>query len=112
MPPSVSVPLAFLFYGSFYLLIPRGFLPVFFAGFLFGYVCYDTLHYATHHAPMRGKLGHWLKHHHLRHHYLDKDRGFGVSTPLWDFVFRTMSGRRNQEPSAQGDSVRANEQLL
>ena len=89
MPPSVSIPLAILFYGLFALVIPSGFLPLFYAGFLSGYVCYDCIHYATHHAPMKGKLGHWLKHHHLRHHYHDEERGFGVSTPIWDYVFGT-----------------------
>jgi sterol desaturase/sphingolipid hydroxylase (fatty acid hydroxylase superfamily) len=96
MPPSVSVPLAALFYGLFSVLIPGGFSSVFFAGFLLGYVCYDTIHYATHHAPMKGKLGHWLKQHHLRHHYFDNGCGFGVSTPLWDYVFRTMNEREDQ----------------
>lgn len=96
MPPSVSVPLAILFYGFFSLLIPVRFLPTFFAGFLLGYVCYDTIHYATHHAPMKGKLGRWLKHHHLRHHYLDNGRGFGVSTPLWDYVFGTTYQREDK----------------
>lgn len=89
MPPSVSIPLAFLFYGLFSLVVPNAILPKFFSGFLFGYVCYDTIHYATHHAPMTGKIGHWLKQHHLRHHFTDDARGFGVSTPFWDHVFGT-----------------------
>jgi sterol desaturase/sphingolipid hydroxylase (fatty acid hydroxylase superfamily) len=96
MPPSVSIPLAFLFYGLYSLLVGADALPVFYAGFLFGYVCYDTIHYATHHAPMKGKLGHWLKHYHLRHHYLDNGRGFGVSTPLWDHVFGTTYQRGDE----------------
>jgi len=96
MPPTVSIPLAILFYGLFYLLIPSGSVSAFYGGFLFGYVCYDTIHYALHHAPIKGKLGHWLKHHHLRHHYLDNGRGFGVSTPLWDYVFGTMDEREDK----------------
>ena len=98
MPPSVSIPLAFLFYGFFALLIPGGFLHPFFAGFLFGYICYDTIHYATHHARMKGKLGQWLKHHHLQHHYQDNGRGYGVSTPLWDYIFGTMYDRKSKNP--------------
>jgi dihydroceramide fatty acyl 2-hydroxylase len=90
MPPSVSVPLAVLFYGMFSLMIPSGYLDTFYAAFLLGYVGYDTIHYATHHASMKGRLGSWLKHHHLRHHYRDDARGFGVSTPIWDYVFGTM----------------------
>ncbi len=26
----------------------------------------------------------------MTHHHADHDGGFGVSTPLWDLVFRTM----------------------
>jgi sterol desaturase/sphingolipid hydroxylase (fatty acid hydroxylase superfamily) len=90
MPPVVSVPLALLFYGMFVTILGEGYIAPFFAGFLLGYVCYDTIHYATHHAPMKGRLGQWLKHHHILHHYRDNARGFGVSSPTWDIVFGTM----------------------
>jgi sterol desaturase/sphingolipid hydroxylase (fatty acid hydroxylase superfamily) len=88
MPPSISVPLAFLFYGLFLLIFGHLASSVF-AGLVFGYVCYDMLHYATHHFPMKRGLWLWLKHYHLRHHYKDDDAGFGISSPLWDYVFRT-----------------------
>jgi 4-hydroxysphinganine ceramide fatty acyl 2-hydroxylase len=88
MPPSISVPLAVLLYILFLLIF--GYLaPGVFAGLVFGYVCYDMLHYATHHVPMKRGLRLWLKHYHLRHHYKDDDAGFGISSPLWDYVFRT-----------------------
>ena len=98
MPPSVSIPLALLFYGFFWLVLPAGSVGVFFAGFIFGYICYDEIHYATHHAPLKGKVGLWVKHHHIRHHYLDNGRGFGVSSPLWDLVFGTMYDDKEQVP--------------
>jgi sterol desaturase/sphingolipid hydroxylase (fatty acid hydroxylase superfamily) len=98
MPPSVSLPLAVLFYGLFYLLLATPVLPVFFAAFLLGYVAYDTLHYATHHAPMKGPIGRWLKQHHLRHHFVDDEHSFGVSSPLWDYVFGTHSERVVRKP--------------
>jgi 4-hydroxysphinganine ceramide fatty acyl 2-hydroxylase len=88
MPPSVSIPLAFLFYGLF-VLIFRHFAPSVFAGLVFGYVCYDMLHYATHHFPMKRGIWLWLKQYHFRHHYKDDHVGFGISSPLWDYVFRT-----------------------
>jgi 4-hydroxysphinganine ceramide fatty acyl 2-hydroxylase len=96
MPPVVSVPLAFLFFGLFTWLFPSAYVAPIFAGFIFGYIFYDEIHYATHHAPMKGKFGLWLKHHHVRHHYLDNGRGFGVSTPLWDYVFRTMYAEKEK----------------
>ena len=74
MPPSMSVPLAFLFYGMFLLIFGR-LSPSVFAGLVFGYVCYDMLHYATHHFPMKRGVWLWLKQYHLRHHYKDDQVG-------------------------------------
>ena len=94
MPPTISIPLALAFYVLYSLLIPAAYVGVFYAGFIFGYICYDEIHYATHHAPLKGKVGLWVKHHHIRHHYRDNGRGYGVSTPLWDYVFGTMYEER------------------
>ena len=90
LPPSVSIPLALLFYGLYLLILGPVYVYPFFAAFLVGYICYDTLHYATHHSRMRGAALQWLKHHHVRHHYQDPNKGYGVSSPLWDFVFGTI----------------------
>jgi sterol desaturase/sphingolipid hydroxylase (fatty acid hydroxylase superfamily) len=45
---------------------------------------------------MKGRVGLFLKHHHVRHHYLDNGRGYGVSSPLWDYVFRTTYGEKEE----------------
>ena len=88
MPPAVSIPLAVAFYALFFGTLGR-FAPAVSAGFGFGYVCYDTIHYAIHHFPMKRGIWRWLKQYHLRHHYNDDEAGFGVSSPLWDYVFKT-----------------------
>jgi 4-hydroxysphinganine ceramide fatty acyl 2-hydroxylase len=88
MPPAVSIPLAVAFYALFFGTLGR-FAPAVSAGFGFGYVCYDTIHYAIHHFPMKRGIWRWLKQYHLRHHYNDDEAGFGVSSPLWDYIFRT-----------------------
>jgi sterol desaturase/sphingolipid hydroxylase (fatty acid hydroxylase superfamily) len=88
MPPIISVPLAIVFYTLFMLTLGR-FAPAALAGFGFGYVCYDTIHYATHHFSMKRGAWRWLKQYHLRHHYQDDHAGYGVSSPLWDYVFKT-----------------------
>jgi len=59
------------------------------SGLLGGYLAYDLGHYAWHHAPCRGGLLLFLKRYHLAHHFKDMDRRFGVSQPLWDWVFRS-----------------------
>jgi len=81
MPPSVSVPIAVLLYVFFMAVFGR-FSSALFAGFVCGYLCYDMIHYATHHFPI--KRGVWLrvKQHHLSHHYKDDQAGYGVSSPL------------------------------
>jgi len=93
MPPVVSLPLAVIFYTIFHFLFGR-FAPAAFAGLLAGYLFYDTVHYATHHFAMRRGVWLWLKKYHMRHHYQDDEVGYGVSSPLWDYVFGTRSSRR------------------
>jgi 4-hydroxysphinganine ceramide fatty acyl 2-hydroxylase len=88
MPPAVSIPLAIAFFGLFFGVFGR-FAPAVSAGFAFGYICYDTIHYAIHHFPMKRGVGRWLKQYHLRHHFHDDQGGYGVSSPLWDYVFGT-----------------------
>ena len=88
MPPAVSIPLAIVFYGLFFLAF-RSAAPAIWAGFAAGYVCYDGVHYAIHHLPMKKGILNRLKQHHLRHHFHDDHVGYGVSSPFWDYVFRT-----------------------
>ncbi len=95
MPPVVSIPLALVFYGLFFLVVGvllkvRFLVGPIFSGFISGYLAYDLIHYATHHFPMRAGVWKWLKRHHMRHHYKSPDKRFGVSSPLWDYAFKTM----------------------
>ena len=95
MPPVVAIPLAAIFYGLFVLLWSVVFgLPQWvgttFAGFLVGYLIYDLMHYATHHFPMRSGYLKYIKRYHMQHHYKTPNARYGVSSPLWDKVFKTM----------------------
>jgi len=89
MPPSVSVPLAAVFYGLFVLAVGLPDAHLLGAGFLAGYLAYDMTHYHVHHKKARTRLGRFLYELHMRHHFQDHTRGFGVSAPFWDYVFRT-----------------------
>lgn len=93
MPLLVSAPLAIGFYFLFKAIFGVYHLPVF-SGLVFGYVCYDSIHYATHHFKMNGKILRFLKEYHLKHHYNDPNSAFGVSNPLWDYVFSTVPERQ------------------
>jgi sterol desaturase/sphingolipid hydroxylase (fatty acid hydroxylase superfamily) len=66
--------------------------PIVFGGTCLGYVGYDWIHYYTHHfSPKRGP-GAWLRRYHLKHHFQDGKMRYGISSPLWDLVFRTYIG--------------------
>jgi dihydroceramide fatty acyl 2-hydroxylase len=94
LPPAFSIPLAFLFLGLFFVALGRPLVWPVAAGFYLGYVVYDTVHFALHHAHPKGRLGHRLRELHMRHHFEDHERGFGVSAPWWDIVFGTRPRRR------------------
>lgn len=89
MPPSVSIPLAVIFFSAYYALLGPPNVYPFFAGFVTGYLFYDLMHYAMHHLNWKNPLFQQLKQHHMLHHYQQPEKGFGVSNPLWDYVFNT-----------------------
>ena len=93
-PPIVSVPLAALFAALFYLVLGDPAWLGFTAGFMAGYLIYDVTHYRLHQRRPRTRLGRALREQHMRHHFQDGSRGFGVTAPYWDRVFGTALSRR------------------
>ncbi|MBT7609470.1 MAG: fatty acid hydroxylase [Bacteriovoracaceae bacterium] len=79
-----------ILYGVFYAIIPMKFIHAFFASFLIGYLLYDGIHYYTHHGKPKNKVLKYLRRIHLVHHVHD-DIMFGISSPLWDIIFKTYS---------------------
>lgn len=63
------------------------------AGLATGFVLYDTAHYYFHHgdAPWLPAFLQQMKTSHLNHHYKDDYANFGVSSPLFDWVFGTLT---------------------
>jgi len=94
MPLLTSAPLALIFYLLFVALLRGAVGEPFFAGFVVGYLFYDGSHYYVHHFVPTTRWGKLLRRHHMTHHFADHDGGFGVSSPLWDIVFRTMPAKR------------------
>ena len=70
MPPLLSLIIATVFF-IIYRTVMGDFAFGFLAGFLMGYAAYLAVHYSI-------------------HHYREPDRAFGVTSPFWDHVFRTM----------------------
>lgn len=102
MPPSISVPLALAFFGLFVLTLGTPIAYAFGSGFMSGYLLYDMTHFHVHHHKARTRLERKLRELHMRHHFQDETRGFGVSAPFWDYVFGTAPrrvGSQTTEPS-------------
>lgn len=95
MPPVVSIPLGGIFFALFYLvfavLIGRFHLlfPMF-TGFALGYLLYDVTHYSLHHFNLKSGYLKAVRKNHMRHHATEPDKRFGVTSNLWDYVFKTM----------------------
>lgn len=65
-------------------------------GFGAFYGFYEVLHRRTHtHAPI-GAYGRWARRHHLHHHFRSPKKNHGVTSPLWDIVFRTYDAPQPQ----------------
>jgi sterol desaturase/sphingolipid hydroxylase (fatty acid hydroxylase superfamily) len=71
------------------------------SGLIAGWLWYGVVHHVIHHRRPR-----WLaaalrsaSHRHFRHHAVGSSN-FGVTTSVWDFLFRTIeSGRRSSSPA-------------
>ena len=98
MPPAASIAVGVVVFGSIYgigRLLSAMIAPTWmygaFAGIAFGYMVYDCTHYYIHHFKPGTAVGRALRSHHNKHHHNPKyaEKKFGVSTTLWDHVFRT-----------------------
>lgn len=89
MPPAASVLIATVLLVIFRFLLGN-FAFAFLAGFLVGYAMYLLVHYSVHifRMPKNFLKALWVNH--SIHHYSPEEVMFGVSSPLWDYVFGTL----------------------
>ncbi|HEY3402501.1 MAG TPA: sterol desaturase family protein [Ohtaekwangia sp.] len=91
MPPLLSITIATVLLLLLRLII-GDFVFSFLPGFLVGYSAYLSVHYMVHaYAPPKNMFkALWINH--SVHHYKDGEYVFGVSSPLWDYIYGTMTG--------------------
>jgi len=92
-PLTVSAPVGYVAYVACARAFPSGTAEFAAAGFHFGYFMYDMTHYAVH-GDLFGLGDGALRRRraaHLRHHYDDHTRGFGVTTSALDAAFGTLA---------------------
>jgi len=94
MPPAASLPLGAAFLALFWAVLPDGPALAVGCGLVVGYLLYDMTHYLVHHHTPRSRLMRDLRERHMRHHFQDETRGFGISAPYWDRLFGTANRPR------------------
>ncbi|MES9691843.1 fatty acid hydroxylase [Bacillus toyonensis] len=69
-------------------------------GMIIMLLVYEWKHYIAH-KPIRPvtKFGRWLKKQHILHHYKNEKFWFGVSNPVFDFIFGTLKDGKDVELS-------------
>jgi 4-hydroxysphinganine ceramide fatty acyl 2-hydroxylase len=90
-PPQGSLVIGALLLLLFLIILPKAWAFTITGGFALGYCWYEFMHYAIHQIKWPF---HWYKgrkRHHLLHHHNEnyKDVNYGVTTSLWDHVFKT-----------------------
>lgn len=94
MPPLLSVTIATILLLFFRLImgdLAFSFLP----GFIVGYAAYLGIHYMVHAFPPPKNVFKALWINHGIHHYKNGDLIYGVSSPLWDYIYGTMRERKS-----------------
>jgi Fatty acid hydroxylase superfamily len=94
MPPTVTAIIAALVWFGFKFLGAAE--HAWMGGIVAGYVWYDLTHYYLHHAAPTTAFGKWLRRYHLVHHFQTPEVRYGITSPLWDLVFRTYPKDRYQ----------------
>ena len=88
MPPVPGLIIAVVMFFFLYLFVGL-YAFAFMAGISNGYLIYSYIHYNIHSMPAN-PFFHRPWSHHAKHHFKYPDKAFGVSSPIWDLVFRTM----------------------
>jgi sterol desaturase/sphingolipid hydroxylase (fatty acid hydroxylase superfamily) len=101
LPPVATAVGAVVFYTALRWLLGPVWGEAVFAFFGVGYLLYDYIHYASHRCSPRTRIGRALKRNHMRHHWATPDAQWGVSSPLWDYVFGTTGDATPRVPASR-----------
>ena len=92
----VAAPFSFLF--------PVYTLPALLAGVVQGYVSEEWFHYFLHFGKFRNGIFRRLKRYHLYHHSpRGMEKGYGITSGIWDLVFHTQYPKRVLKSLSRND---------
>ncbi|KAF3582003.1 hypothetical protein DY000_02034052 [Brassica cretica] len=99
-PPALTAIMCFPLWNLAKVIATPSTAPALFGGGLLGYVMYDLTHYYLHHANPTIPVTKSLKKSHLNHHFRIQDKGYGVTSSLWDIVFDSIMQQEKLQRAA------------
>lgn len=107
MPLAASIIGSVVFIAIFWAIFGWAGMWPWISGFAVGYVIYDTMHWYMHAGRPQSRMFKFMRRWHMVHHFKESESNtrFGVSSPLWDYVFGT-TGRPVAETEVEhGESA-------
>lgn len=90
-PPAAALPIVVSLSSCIRAVLPHNEALCVVGGALVGYVCYDVGHYYLHYGKNhQGTYLGRMKTSHMSHHYKDHSVSFGITSPMWDYIFGTL----------------------
>lgn len=71
-------------------VIPERYFSSIFGAYILGYALYESLHFAIHRLDLDLPFIRYMRRHHMAHHLGGPQQKFGLTTPIWDYVFGTL----------------------
>jgi len=96
-PPFFSIGVAFLIYIVITCTFGMAKMEAWFAGLAWGFTLYDTLHFYFHHGNISWLPQYFInmKKRHLKHHFKNTNMDFGVTSPVFDYIFFTAASDKD-----------------
>lgn len=88
--PAFGLTVSVILYAILYFICRTLFAPTaILTGIWTGFLYYELVHYRVHLSLSGSAVLQNQRRAHFYHHFSDARRNFGVTSPLWDYVFRT-----------------------
>jgi len=88
--PTFGLAVSAILYGVLFAILGNAFsASAVMTGIWIGFLYYEAVHYRVHFSLSNSGLIAMQRRRHFYHHFTNNKRCFGVTSPLWDYVFGT-----------------------
>jgi len=75
------------------------------SGIIAGYMAYEAIHLRIHGPARGGAVLRALRKHHYYHHFASDQVCYGVTSPLWDWIFGSVPEKVRAQVFARGEGI-------